>query len=139
MSISTAFYQRLVNDAELKTMLAQYNGIPAVFTASPVPDDASLPYVITAGQISDSTEIPAHSKTRVATQFIRDIRIYADQTGSMAQIEKIGLRVWEIFHQKPLTIEGWTAIETKASRPIIYPQDGVYGLYVTVSVTMQQN
>lgn len=139
MSISAAFYQRLVNDAELGTLLAKYNGMPAVFTASPIPDNASLPYVITAGQVSDSTEIPANTKNRTATQFMRDIRIYADQTGSMAKIEQIGERVWEIFHKQPLSINGWNVLEVKASRPVIYPQDGVYGLYVTVMVTMQQN
>jgi hypothetical protein len=139
MSISAAFYNRLVNDAELKTLLGSYNGVPAVFTASPVPDNASLPYVITAGQVSDSTEIPTNTKNRTATQFMRDIRIYAEQTGSMAPIEKIGERVWNIFHKQPLTINGWNVLEVKATRPVIYPQDGVYGLYVTVTVTMQQN
>lgn len=139
MSISAAFYNRLMEDAELRTMLAQYNGMSAVFTASPVPDDASLPYIITAGQVSDSTEIPVNTKNRTATQFIRDIRIYSEQTGSMAQIEKIGERVWSIFHKQPLVIDGWKVLEVKAGRPITYPQDGVYGLYVSVIVTMQQN
>ena len=139
MSISAAFYQRLTNDAELGTLISKYNGIPAVFTSAPVPDNATLPYIVTAGQISDTTEIATNTKNRTATQFMRDIRIYTEQSGSMAKIETIGEKVWALFHKQPLSIDGWTVLEVKASRPVLYPQDGVYGVYVTVIVTMQQN
>ena len=139
MSISASFYQRLTTDAELAKMISDYNGLPAVFTASPVPANASLPYIVTAGNVSDTTDVPANTKNRTATQFMRDIRIFADQTGSMAKIEQMGERVWSLFHKKPLSIPGWTVLEVKAARPVIYPQDDVYGIYVTVVVTMQQN
>ena len=53
MNLTEALYDRLTGDATLTALLATYNGDPAVFTTDPAPGDAELPYIVTAGHVSD--------------------------------------------------------------------------------------
>ena len=55
MSILTgAIYDVLAGDATLAGLLATYGGNPAVFTTDPAPGDATLPYIVTAGEFSQA-------------------------------------------------------------------------------------
>lgn len=135
MNLTQVIYDRLSGDSTLTGKLATYEGNPAIFTAEPVPGDASLPYLVSTGYISGNTDVPEQSKQRIAARVVRDIRVYAEATGSMKQIEEIAERVWELFHRQSLSVTGWDDVWVHAERPIISQTDGyIYGMVVTITV-----
>ena len=134
MNLSEAVYERMATDALLTSLVASYNGGPAIFTAQPVPDDAQLPFVVSVGQVSGSVDVPETSKQRTGTRIVRDVRIYARADGSYERIEAIAERVWELFERQMLTVTGWQSVRTRADRPVVIDNDGhIYGVVVSVS------
>jgi len=111
-------------------MLTTYNGQPAIFTTDPVPGDAKLPYIVTAGHVADT---PWDTATGVGREILRDIRCYVDATGSMAQIENIAERVRQLFNWQRIQVEGYETVIATCTGPIIGETDGEsFGLIITV-------
>jgi len=138
-AMTEAVYKRMSQDSALVSMLPRYHGQPTIFTAEPVPPDAPLPLIITAGQVSDITDVPEHSKQRVGSRPVRDIRVFGDATGSMRQVECIADRVWELFHKYDLQVTGWETVRCRATRPFFAVADGrVYGLVVTLNLALNK-
>jgi hypothetical protein len=137
MSVFTAaIYNRLRNDATLVAMLSTYNGRPAIFTVDPVPGDAVLPYIVAVGHVADA---PWDTKTSRGRNILRDIRCYAEATGSMALVESMAERVRILFHRQKIPVEGYDNVMTTCTGPIIGPADGsVYGLIVTVRFVLEE-
>lgn len=137
MSVFTvAIYSRLREDATLTALLSTYDGRPAIFTVDPAPGDAELPYIVTAGHVSD---VPWDTKTTRGRDIRRDIRCYAAATGSMVQIESIAEKVRKLFHRQKIPVEGYNNVFTSCTGPIIGPTDGtVYGLIVTVRFIFEE-
>ena len=136
-ALTAAFHQRLAGDPTLATLLATYNGRPAVFTSDPAPADAELPFVVSAGEVAQE---PADTKTTRGRTIYRDVRCYAAETGSAAQIEAIAERVRALFHRYPLAVAGYGIVVAVASGPIPAPDDDdtTTGRVVTVRLTMQE-
>lgn len=127
-----AFYHQLRNDAELVSMLATYNGLPAIFTVDPVPGDAVLPYIVTAGSVADTSWDTTYSEGRI---IVRDIRCYTAATGSMIAVENMAERVRHLFHRRRIPIDGYDNVITKCTGPIEGPEeDDAYGMIVTVEM-----
>src|SRR5690606_38096455 len=119
---------RMAQDAELVELLSSYEGQPAIFTVDPPPGNAELPYIVTAGAIAFPSEVPEASKTRVGARVLRDVRCYAPATGSFALVERIGWRVFELFHRQELTIDGWDLVRINATGPVSAPaEEGAHG------------
>lgn len=137
MSVFTAaVYDRLRNDTALAAMLSTYNGRPAIFTTEPIPGDAALPYIVTAGHVSDA---PWDTKTSRGRDIMRDIRCYTEATGSMVAVESMAERVRQMFHQQKIPVEGHSNVMTACTGPIIGPTDGTaYGLIVTVRFILEE-
>lgn len=127
---------RLKADATLAALLSTYEGAAAVFSISPVPPDAVLPYIITDGNLSDNA---ADSKTTLGREIYRDIRCYAVANGSIVMIDAIAERVRWLFHRKSLTVDGHVNYHTTCSGPIRAETDEtVYGRVVTVRFMLQE-
>lgn len=131
MSVLTAaVYDRMAGDATLTGMLATYKGEPAVFTTDPVPGDATLPYIVTAGEVAQS---PFDTKTSRGRRAFRDVRCYASaQDGSAIVVEAIAERVRALFHRYELTVTDFGVIVANCVGPIVADEQDAYGRILTV-------
>jgi hypothetical protein len=136
MSILTgAIYDALANDVTLQGLLSTYNGLPAVFTIDPAPGDAVLPYVVTAGEVSQS---PAEAKNCRGREMRRDVRCYAAASGSAVAVEAIAERVRTLLHRQPLVIPGFVWILAECLGPIVADETEAYGRIVTVRLMVEE-
>jgi len=135
MPITQTTYDRMAGDATLTALISTYRGAPAVFTIDPAPGDATLPYIVSAGQPVDT---PFDTKTTRGRQLTRDIRCYASADGSAELIESIAERVRELFHRQVLTITGFVWIWAECSGPIVADEQDAYGRVVSVRMTIEE-
>ncbi|HEY8414407.1 MAG TPA: DUF3168 domain-containing protein [Thermaerobacter sp.] len=134
-AITKAIYDRLAGDDTLRSMLATYEGQPAIFTAPP-PGKSPYPMIVTTGNATDS---PDDTKTSRGREIWRDITCYTEATGSMADVEAIAERVRQLFHRAKIPVDGYQVWLSEASGPIPAETDQtVYGLVVTVRLRMQE-
>lgn len=137
MSILTqTIYDVLAGDGTLAGLLANYNGSPAVFTIDPAPGDAELPYVVTAGEVSQA---PFDTKTTRGRRLIRDVRCYAPADGSAIVVEAIAERVRALLHRQALSIGGFDWLVSDVTGPIVADERDVYGRVVSLSLTAQES
>lgn len=136
MSILTAsIYDCLAGDAILKAMLATYKGLPAIFTTDPAPGDTGLPYIVTAGEV---TQVPFDTKTTQGRNLMRDVRCYAKADGSVVLIETIAEYVYRLLHRKTLSISGYKWIISNCSGPIVADEKDYYGRIISLSLKAQE-
>jgi hypothetical protein len=133
--ITAAFYDRMAGDATLAGYLAEYRGAPAVFTAGTAPEDATLPYIVTGGEVAVS---PWDTKTTRGREIWRDLRVYADRDGSAVTVERIAERVRALFHRHRLTVGGFEVNVAEVGGPIAIDEAGAYGRLVTVRLIMEE-
>jgi hypothetical protein len=133
--ITQAIYDQLTADATLTALLATYDGLPAIFTTDPAPGDATLPYIVTAGDVAN---IPFDTKNCLGETVTRDVRCYANAGGSAVEVEAIARRVRALLHRQPLTISGYNWIMSDCTGPVQVDERFVYGRIITVSVTAQE-
>lgn len=103
MDVSTALHSELSGDGSLTALLATYKSAAAIFTSWPVPADAARPYVVSAGNVSD-THADELSGT-LGRDFVRDVTIVDDAANGNA-VETIAEAVRAALHRKRLTITG---------------------------------
>lgn len=136
MSVWTkTLYDALVGDATLAGLLSTYGGLPAVFTTDPVPGDATLPYIVTAGEVSQA---PFDTKLSRGRRIMRDVRCFAAASGSAETVEAIAERVRELLHRQPLVIPGFVWLIGECSGPIVADEPDAYGRVVTVTITVEE-
>lgn len=133
--LTAAIDARLRGDATLVAMLADFNGRAAVFTTDPVPGTASMPYIVTAGEVTDSAY---DTKTTLGRELRRDVRCYAPIAGSVVTIEAIAERVRELLHRQPLSVDGYDVWMAECSGPIVADEPDAYGRIVTVRTIMTE-
>ena len=129
MNLTAAVYDRLSGDATLAGLLAAYGGGPAVFTVDPAPGNASLPYIVSAGEVAQS---PFEAKNAAGREVIRDVRCYAAATGSAVTVEAIAERVRALFHRYELLVDEFETLVAEASGPVSADEDDAYGRIVTI-------
>jgi len=133
--VTEAIYDRLVGDYDLGALLASYGEAPAVFTVDPVPGDATLPYVVTAGQVWARA---FDTKTTRGRELSRDVRCYTEADGSAILVEAIAEQVRELLHRQPLTIEGFGVWLMECSGPVAMSEPDVQGRIVSVRITIME-
>lgn len=136
MSVTQALYSRLAGDGALVALLAGYRGGPAVFTVDPAPEDAELPYIVSAGNISDA---PFDTKTVLGRDIRRDVRCYAAADGSAVTVEAMAERVRELLHRQPLAVDGFGVFLAECTGPIAADEPDAYGRIVTVRFIMMES
>lgn len=135
-AITEAFYDVLVGDDTLVDMLSTYEGEPAVFTTDPPPDDATLPYIVSAGEISTT---PFDTKIVYGRRLSRDVRMYAAREDSALTIEAIAERVRALFHRQVIAISGFVVVVAECMGPIQVDEDDAHGRIVTVWLTILES
>lgn len=133
--VTAAIYDRLSGDPTLATLLATYSGEAAVFTIDPPPGDATLPYIVSAGDVVDAA---FDTKTTRGRHIWRDVRCYAEADGSAAVVEEIAERVRELLHRAPLTVSGQCVLIAECSGPVVADEQDAYGRVVTVQMKMME-
>jgi len=134
-AISSAFYALLSADANLVAMLATYRGAPAIFTVDPPPADAVLPYIVTAGE---AVHRPFDTKLTRGREIWRDVRCYANDTGSADTIEQIAERVRALLHRQIFSIDGFSIEVAECFGPIVADEPDAYGRVVTARIIMME-
>lgn len=118
--VSPAIYAALVADATLVGLIASYGGAAAIFTFEPVPGDATRPYIVTAGAVSDTHE---DTKTDDRRDVLQDVTAVAENDGNPDALDAITKRIREVLHRQDLTIDGQEAYDVRVSGPIYTPSD----------------
>ena len=134
-ALTQAVYDRLSGDAALVGMLASYEGAPAIFTIDPVPGDAVLPYVVSAGDVTDTS---FDTKIDRGRRIWRDVRCYATADGDAMPVEQIAERVRALLHRHILTVVGYGVLVAECSGPIASNEQDAYGRIVTVKLIMME-
>ncbi len=134
-AISQAFHDLFSGDAILQDLLADYRGSPAVFTTDPAPGDAVKPYIITAGE---AVHRPFDTKLTRGREIWRDVRCYADDTGSAALVEQIAERVRALLHRQIIAVDGFTVEVVDCLGPIVADEPDAYGRVVTARIIMME-
>ncbi len=137
MSVLTAaLYSRLAADSTLAALLATYGDAPAIFTTDPAPGDAVLPYIVTAGEV---TQTAWDTKTTRGRMAVRDVRCYAADSGSAAAVEAIAERVRALLHRHELVISGYTTVIADCNGPVTADEADAYGRIVTVTLHIEES
>lgn len=134
-ALTESLFDLLTGDATLTDLLATYGGEPAVFTTDPPPADAELPYLISAGEVSNASY---DTKTTRGRTVRRDIRCYTEATGSAALVEEIAERVRMLLHRQTLTIDGFENWVTECTGPIQADEDNAHGRIVTAQLVLME-
>src|SRR5690554_2808553 len=135
MNLTAVLYDKLASDPTLSGLLATYKGLPAIFTVDPVPKDAVLPYIVTAGEVAYT---PWDTKTTRGRSVIRDIRCYAEANGSAVVVEAIAEQVRALLHRQPLQINGYHWLISDVIGPIVADEQDAYGRILTLNLTVQE-
>ena len=134
-AITEAIYAVLAGDATLTALLATYGGEPAIFTTDPAPGDATLPYIVSAGEVAQTAWDTKTTRGRVA---VRDVRCYTDATGSAVVVETIAERVRALLHRQTLTISDFVCVIAECAGPVVADGPDAYGRIVSVRLSMEE-
>jgi hypothetical protein len=135
LNLTAAIYARLAGDETLASLLASYQGEPAVFTTDPAPESAVLPFIVTAGSV---TESPFDTKTTRGRTVWRDVRCYAPATGSARPVEEIAERARWLLHRYRLVVDGQEVWIAEVSGPIAADEDDAYGRVLTLRLVLME-
>jgi hypothetical protein len=136
MSIVTeALYDTLAGDGTLTALLSTYEGEPAIFTTDPAPGDATLPYIVTAGE---AVQTGFDTKTTRGRELWRDVRCYAAANGSAATVESVAERVRALLHRQAIVISGFVWLLGDCSGPLVADESDAYGRIVTVRLVVEE-
>lgn len=134
-AVKDGYHARIVGISAITSRLASYRGAPAVFTRSPVPSDASFPFVVIRDSLSDD---PFDTKTTIGREVVNDIGIYTDANGNPELVEDIAERIRDAVHRNPVTVSGYGSFIAIAIGPVEAPTDDddrVYGRIVQARLT----
>lgn len=131
----------LVADAALIALIAAYNGVPAIFVFDPVPEDATLPYVIVAGPISTGHDDakPDGTTTFRIREYTWDVRCHAERSNDRSIIDSIAERIRFILHESTFTFAGFTVVRSEVlDGPINLDEADFYGRVSTVRFRLEE-
>ena len=133
--VVSAIYARLAGDATLTALLGTYRGAPCIFTGQIIPGAAPRPLIHTPGEFGAIED----TKDFTGRRIIRDVFVYADDTGSSLLIDTIAERVRTLLHRQTLTVESqvnWLAL---ADPPGIAPTDDtLQGRVISVTLGLYE-
>ena len=136
-ALTKVFYDTMAEDDILASLITNFAGFPAVFTTEPVPADAVLPYIVTPGE---STVLQFETKSHGGREVFRDIRCYAEASGSAVIVEAMAERVRELFHRQVIPVTGFDTVSVEVvDGPLALDQDGIYGRIMTIRLLLEDN
>lgn len=107
-TVEDAVAERLADDIEMETLLAQHGDAPAIFEDIHVPADVGYPFIAIVVRSATSDG----SKTTIGYDWRLLIRCFGGLK-QQAEVAAVALRVRQLFHHAPVdvgTLEGWLAV-----------------------------
>jgi hypothetical protein len=123
--------------------LATYQGVPAVFTRRPVPEDAAYPLAIVGPEVSVTDQDLLNERVPVV---VRDVVVYG-QKGAPGEdqyrvVEELAWAVRELFHRqkRSLTVADHHVVDVVTAGPIAAPteDENLVGRLVSLTVRLQR-
>jgi hypothetical protein len=119
VNVTRALFDVLAADAELAGLLSTYEGEPAIFSADPVPQDATRPFLVISGSDTDDD---FGAKNEVGRSVVRSLRVYGDaDEGTIKPVDDIAERVRSLFHRNPFPVTGTIVYMVDAQGPLDAP------------------
>ena len=133
MSFTLGIRNLMISDSTLTGLISTYEGSPAIFSGYPVPAGAELPYILISQILGNESYNTKGVKGR---EHIRDIAIFAKETGSLVEIDAIAERVRTLFDRTySLSITGFEVVSCEVSGPIEGPlEDEIYMYVITLNI-----
>lgn len=139
MNFGAAIRTALVNDATVAGLIGEWENEPAVFTRTPVPADAPMPFIVVP---ADASNVDVGGLNNEKPNVIKDIMIYGDQPDHYRIVESIAYRVRELFHRTrfSISVAGYNIVLITATGPIPAPTDDekLVGRMVTLNILAQR-
>jgi hypothetical protein len=133
--IPDALGDAIAADPEFADWLARYRDEPAIFSADLAPPDATMPYLAIGLAITDVGS-PLLSGREGPRDVVRDLKLWAPATGSVAQIDAKAERLREILAGRVIQVAGYQGARVSVvNGPVgLSADDDAYGRLVTVRV-----
>ena len=141
MNSTKAIYQRLAGSSAVVAALDQLGGAPAIFSDR-APDDFvfSDKAVVVIAAASSDVDVSTFTETIRATT--QDVRIYARDTGSTADLDALGRLIRDLFHLHPaeLSVTGGKCTIATATGPVAAPttDPALVGRRVQIRLELQE-
>ena len=136
--LSAPVFAALTGNTAIAVALPTYAGAKTVFTARPVPKDATYPMIVTAGDVVRTDQDFVDSPFVVVT---RDISIFGqnDTPTHVRAVESLALMVRDLFHREraSLSVSGWQVVDIVCKGPIVGPVDDDTSVHRLVSMTVR--
>lgn len=141
----------ILANSSIASELSTWQGSPAVFTRSPVPDDAEYPMVVTPADVAVTDQDAIRN---LRTVVVRDIFVYGNlgAPGSTEDhtriVEDAAYEIRRMFHRKSSSLGNtpFHVIDIKASGPQIAPTEmyassepNIIGRVVTLTLRIEEN
>jgi hypothetical protein len=142
--IGPAIRTATLADDYITERLSVWNGAPAVFTRSPVPEDAKFPLCKISPDVTYGDEDGLKSKRDV---IVRDVIFYGrvaapgDTDDHTRRVEAMAYHFRDVFHRNPRALfnDDFHVISINASGPRVAPtdDDSTVARVVTLTVRIQ--
>ena len=133
IDLARAIIDDLRGDVTLGAKLGTFMGHPAVFGASPVPENTGKPFILTTS-VSD-TVIPV--KDSVIREVHQDVAIWDTEDGGSANVEYIAEYLREKL-RAPFTVPDWNVSVQSVDGPRIADSEDLYGRVLTVRTVLDR-
>lgn len=122
MNSTKAIYQRLVGTGGVIHDVAEIDGTPAIFNDR-APDDFIFGDKAAVVIAAPSADRDASTFTETIREITQDVRIYAKDTGSTAEIDALGRLIRDLFHLQAsqIEVEGGSCSTATATGPVASP------------------
>ena len=133
IDLSRALVNYLRADTILADKLGTFRGHPAIFGTSPIPEQATSPFIVTHS-ITDNT---IQAKNRLVRDIDQDIGIYDEQDGSAADVEDIAEYIREKL-RAPFTVPDWTMSALDVRGPALNDTNELHGRVLTARIVLDR-
>ena len=122
MNSTAAIFARLNDDASLIAGLDLFSGSPAIFNDR-APDDFVFSDKAALVIAAPSADTDASTFSETIRDITQDVRLYARDTGSTADIDALGRVVRDLFHLQAsqIEVEGGSCNLATATGPVAAP------------------
>lgn len=143
MDTFALIHARLSGDAALAADLSFYDAAPAIFSERG-PDGFMFEGPTAAVIIAAPTgNEPDDTLTEFGREVRQDVRLYANDTGSSALLDRAAERVRSLFHARhaDLSITGGKVVGSRVTGPVAAPttDPSLIGRRLTLQLTLEEN
>lgn len=142
MNSTAAIFARLNGSLSIIDRLDAFDGAPAIFNDR-APDDFQFSDKAALVIAAPSADIDASTFSETIRDITQDVRLYARDTGSTADIDALGRDIRDLFHLQAsqIEVEDGTCSLATATGPVAAPttDPSLVGRRVTLRLLLERN